>query len=643
MKYTCQILFFTSFFLAVSIKTEAQTNISGIINTYYKATAIVSGIISGNSYSGITLQNITGLSKDDRVMIIQMKGAVIDETNSASFGNITSIGNAGKYEFSSICGFLNNTIVLSNQLLNTYDAALLQVVRVPVYQDANVVGTLQPQAWDPVTGTGGVLALEVTGTLTLNADIDASGTGFKGGALINMNGSCFFFGATKYFYSASDATNSENGAKKGEGIAAYILSKEFGRGKQANGGGGSNTQNSGGGGGSNLGAGGKGGAKPSCSLSNPPGEGGISLSSNGYTVANNRIYLGGGGGAGHSDGISNPPTLDGTPGGNGGGIIYIKCNTLAGNSRLITANGLQGINPGLTPSNKSLGDGGGGGGGGGTVLLNVTSYSGSVSTEARGANGNNVGFSNQCPGPGAGGGGGVVWYNAVAPPATNVSGGNPGIIISSASCNNTSGGGTAGSSGIVQSGFVAPQGTIPFNCAILSIESLKEWWGKKVTNGIQLKWKLEQTDGIDEIWLEKKTVRGPFKTMKIYEQPAEGFYEYTDESNDLPATYRLLVISRSGKKEYSSQLFFESEKVKRLHVYPNPVKDELRIQLPVTSFGRTVITIFDYTGKLVASKECMLNTNQQVVSIETAHLPAGTYTVKCYWRDELYIAKIIKQ
>jgi Secretion system C-terminal sorting domain len=653
MKYTCQILFFTSFFLAVSIKTEAQTNISGIINTYYKATAIVSGIISGNSYSGITLQNITGLSKDDRVMIIQMKGAVIDETNSASFGNITSIGNAGKYEFSSICGFLNNTIVLSNQLLNTYDAALIQVVRVPVYQDANVVGTLQPQAWDPLTGTGGVLALEVTGTLTLNADIDASGTGFKGGQLfVNTTGrSC---PTPNYYYSVLQSTAPSIGAvPKGEGIAQFITSKEHGAGKQANGGGGANLDNNGGGGGGNYGVGGVGGRKPFpafCPLlgvptAAPNAQGGLALGSvQGYTNPNNRIFLGGGGGCGEMNNYENPPANtipSGTPGGNGGGILYIKCNQITGNNFFIRANGTQGINPSLSPTNASKSDGGGGGGAGGVVLLNCNTYSGSLTVEARGAAGCNAGLASQCGlGPGGGGGGGVIWHTGTISATTNVSNGSNGVVTS---CSNTPNGATAGSSGIVQTGFVAPQGTIPFNCAILSIESLKEWWGKKVTNGIQLKWKLEQTDGIDEIWLEKKTVRGPFKTMKIYEQPAEGFYEYRDESNDLPATYRLLVISRSGKKEYSSQLFFESEKVKRLHVYPNPVKDELRIQLPVTSFGRTVITIFDYTGKLVASKECMLNTNQQVASIETAHLPAGTYTVKCYWRDELYIAKIIKQ
>jgi hypothetical protein len=653
MKFTVQIFICFLLFVCAAVKTRAQTNISGIINNYYKATAIVSGTISGSSYSGITLQSIAGLAKGDRVLIIQMKGAAIDETNSSSFGNITGIGNAGKYEFSSICGFLNNTIVLSNQLLNTYDVSLIQVVRVPVYDDAVVVATLQAQAWDAVTGLGGILALEVTGTLTLNANINASGAGFKGGQLFvnTTNRSC---PTPNYFYSVAQSTAPSLGAApKGEGIAQFITLKEHGVGKQANGGGGANIDNNGGGGGSNYGTGGVGGRKPlpaSCSFlgipAAPNAQGGLALNNTwGYSVANNKIFLGGGGGCGEMNNYENPPTNtipSGTPGGNGGGIVYIKCNQLNGNGFSISSNGSQGINAGLSPVNASKGDGGGGGGGGGIVLLNCNNYSGTLTVEARGGNGCNSGIAAQCGlGPGGGGGGGVIWHAGTLSATTNVTGGTNGVVTS---CSNTANGATAGGAGIVQTGFVAPQGTVPFVCAVLPVAvSLKEWWGKKVTSGIQLKWKLEQTATIDEVWLEKKTIRGPFKTTKVYEQPAEGFYEYTDDANDLPATYRLLVISLDGKKEYSSQLFFEHEKVKRLLVYPNPVKNELRVELPVTSFGRGIISIFDYTGKLVVNKEVMFNTNQRIATVETAQLPAGTYTVKCFWKDELYVAKIIKQ
>ncbi|HTH32732.1 MAG TPA: hypothetical protein VL946_15380, partial [Lacibacter sp.] len=148
-------------------KSEGQT-ISGVINSYHNVTGITNyGTYNSYSYSGITLESIAGLSTGDRVLIIQMKGATITSTNSSSFGNISSIGNAGKYEFSSICGFLNNTIVLSNHLLHSYDVTGVQVVRVPVFSDVTVNGTLRAAEWDPVSETGGVIAFEASGTVTL--------------------------------------------------------------------------------------------------------------------------------------------------------------------------------------------------------------------------------------------------------------------------------------------------------------------------------------------------------------------------------------------------------------------------------------------------------------------------------------------
>ncbi len=496
-------------------KGEGQP-ISGIINSYHKATAIINnGTYNSYSYSGITLQSIAGLSTGDRVLIIQMKGATIDQaSNNANFGNITDIGDAGKYEFSSICGFLNNTIVLTNHLLNTYDVSKTQVIRVPVFTDVTISGELRATEWDPVSETGGVIALEASGTITLNASINADSAGFKGGALfLNTTNRCG--PRSNYFYSLAQSSSPNlGGATKGEGIANFIFNKEYGRGKQSNGGGGGNVDETGGGGGSNYGIGGGGGNKTNsgCAASTH-GEGGTSLSLLGYSLADNRIFLGGGGGCGemnnYHDGL-NPPGA-GTPGGDGGGIIFIKCNNLVTNSNTISANGGQGINPYQIVKTEGSGDGGGGGGGGGVVLLDVTTYTGSLSVEAKGANGSNVGFQNACPGPGGGGGGGIIWHSGTLPGTvtTSISGGASGIIKDAPShnppCEGLPNGATAGSAGLVQSGFVTPQGTNTINCAILLLDLLQQFTGKRSSQSIQLNWTLTTIDHVQKIWLEGKT------------------------------------------------------------------------------------------------------------------------------------------
>lgn len=159
------ILFFcfTAFFL---IKESKCQTVSGIINSYFKVTNFIP------TYNAVRVQNISGLTSGDRVMLIQMKGATINETNTTSFGAITSIGQAGLYEFATICGFLNDTVVFQKQLLNSYDyTKSVQLVYVPTFTNVTIAGTLLAQEWNSTTGTGGVIALEATGTITMNAGI----------------------------------------------------------------------------------------------------------------------------------------------------------------------------------------------------------------------------------------------------------------------------------------------------------------------------------------------------------------------------------------------------------------------------------------------------------------------------------------
>jgi hypothetical protein len=623
-------------------KSEGQT-ISGVINSYYNATAIINnGTYNSYSYSGITLDDITGLSTGDRVLIIQMKGATIDQTsNNASFGNITSIGDAGKYEFSSICGFLNNTIVLSNHLLNLYDAALIQVVRVPVFENATVIGTLSAAPWDETTGLGGVLAIEVNNTLTLNANVNLNGTGFAGGQLVQFGNNCLSSTSYRYAVNSGTLSNFTNGAYKGQGLNITNVDYEGGKGKQSNGGGGGNNHNAGGGGGGNYGNGGIGGTQTggSCNGANN-GIGGVGLSGFGYSTSTNKIFLGGGGGSGHAN---NP---EGTPGGNGGGIIYIKCNQLIGNSYTISSNGSQGVNNALAPNpvNASRGDGAGGGGAGGTVLMEVAEYSGDVIIEARGANGNNTGFQAQCPGPGGGGGGGIIWYNVAVPSLTNVSGGNAGTITSTSACNGGTNGATAGTPGIVQSGYVAPQGINTINCSILPLDLLKQFTGKKNNHFVQLNWTLTNADIVQKIVLERKTGNERFKqiTEQLYPSSANGFY--TDKEINSAVTYRLVLYGLNGERQYSNHIYFDAAlPVKTISFYPNPASNDITIQLPVKVIGKTTIIVLDITGQQVLNQQLFISSSQNNLRIAVEKLPAGIYNIRLENKEEVYSAKLIKQ
>ncbi len=409
----------------------SQTAISGIINNYASVISYQEGDCGGM----MVLDDVAGFEVGSLALVIQMKGAEINEGNTASFGMITQMGAAGYYELVHISAINGNEVSIAAGLINTYDfSALVQIVSIPDYEDAVVDAELLGKAWDGTTG--GVIAIKAS-TLTLNAGINASGLGFRGGvADIGATNNCSALtNANDYWYEIANW----RGAQKGEGIATIITGKESGRGPQANGGGGANDHNSGGGGGSNVTAGGQGGENREPSFfgcdGNFPGLGGRAL-----PMENTRLFLGGGGGAGHENNDV------GTDGGRGGGILIILADEFHGNGQIVQANGQNAL--------TTLGaDGAGGGGGGGTVVL-ISSVSDGLNIQTNGGDGGtaNNGGDDRCMGPGGGGSGGRILTNfTLAPINYSAEGGAAGLSINSSACSISSNGANNGQSGVLES------------------------------------------------------------------------------------------------------------------------------------------------------------------------------------------------
>jgi gliding motility-associated-like protein len=413
--------------LLITTNVFAQ-NISGVINSYAAVTAINLNVLS--------VTTTTGFSVGDKVLIIKMKGAQVNQANTVAYGDTTSLDESGKYTFSNVIALTNNTLTLSpfcNIFANTQ---YLQVVKVPIYPNPTVNATLTCQAWDG--STGGVLIFETPGTLTLNANIDISHLGYRGGDVWGNTFSC----GTTNFFSAQAFFGPEG--KKGEGYAEYIVGQECGRGKLANGGGGAFGGNGGAAGGANAGKGGDGGFEYNgCAILGSFAYGGQPVQH-----VNTALFMGGGGGGPQSDNAQQVYN-----GGNGGGIIFITANQIVGNGNTIHSNGQT------TPTIND--EGASGGGAGGSIYVNCSNFTGPLTFSAIGGNGgsnNNVIFAQNCHGPGGGGGGGLVWFSTPNTPAgvtVATQGGSGGFVLNPTStCYNTQYNAGDGNPGLVNFNFV---------------------------------------------------------------------------------------------------------------------------------------------------------------------------------------------
>ncbi len=474
----------------------------GVVNTYIASAQSAS---VGDHSLVLNISSRTGapnlVQPGDLLLLWQMQGASIDSSNTDNYGSgtaqtypsgYTSLNSAGYYEFVRVTSPISPTgfvgvagdgpgggvrfsyvFDLSGSPRRTF-----QVVRVPQYSSMTLTSPLTPIKFNGTTG--GILVVDVAGTLTFSTPTAASvyQTGFRGGfapvnQAVNSN--------SNEVYTVS--TTPRNGAGKGEGIAGrprYVWDEgtavdngvegypggDGGRGAPANAGGGGNAHNAGGGGGANSGAGGRGGypwegqAKQTGTVydtvansgggtrqvARACGSGGAALV-NGAAPFVDRMFMGGGGGGGDAN-----DALTGVRGGVGGGVILIRAGKFVGTTAFDARGdagdrGAQGPNP----------DGAGGGGAGGTVILiSKNPSSASISVNASGGSGGNTANDPADPssgggggttwhGPGGGGGGGTVLYSNNVSVTTNTAGGPAGKTADGAGANH---GTTPGSAGL---------------------------------------------------------------------------------------------------------------------------------------------------------------------------------------------------
>ena len=186
------------------------------VNSY---TTLTAGANAGDAT--ITVASAAGITAGDVLLVYQAQGATIGTANANTYGAVTALGNAGRYEYVSVASVAGNTITLGRAcdltpLRFSYNNSA-QVLRVPQYSSltVNAGASIVPQAWNG--STGGVVAAIVDGTATVNGSINANARGFRGGAIDNVTT------AAGTDVPAYVATTTADGAEKGESIAGSQL------------------------------------------------------------------------------------------------------------------------------------------------------------------------------------------------------------------------------------------------------------------------------------------------------------------------------------------------------------------------------------------------------------------------------------
>jgi hypothetical protein len=609
-------------FTLLSAGTYAQ------VNAYASVTGI--SVTGGKSKLAITNvnQSYHTFTAGEQVIVIQMQDDVISGTNNnSSFGLLSSIQMAGIYEVATISAVTSTSITLTGKLTNTFNFNTHSQVQVVSFTllggggNYTTTGAITAVPWNGTTGTGGIVAFQVGGILTLNHPVTADGQGFAGGASNNIN-STYENGCETDVYRVND----DNYGYKGEGIYLRTSTNQLnGRARILTGGGGGSSDNGGGAGGGNYTAGGNGGPGWTCAATPTGGLGGIALSS--YMAAGSRLFLGGGGGGGQGNNGHQ------TSGGNGGGIVIIKATTLVtgcSSSVRISANGSA-----AASTANGGNDGAGGAGAAGTILLQVGSYgvpsTCPLSIQANGGNGGDVTDAGAHGGGGGGGQGAIIFFTGS--PSSNISystkPGTGGLNSSSSTDRADNGAGNNNAGVIGGAGVVLPVNVIYFGA-------------EKKSNQAQLTW-TSVGDNETVTYRVQRSANGvDFTTIGTVKGTGNGSnrvnYTYNDAGVVMGKNYYRVEIAGSlstAGLSYTGIAAVNFDGVQSVPVaYPNPAHDHfyLRVSNPNTTASYTV-TITDLTGQVVFTSASKPAGGIITVSINRPLKP-GLYMYKLNGTDQ---------
>ncbi|MFY7840366.1 MAG: T9SS type A sorting domain-containing protein [Lacibacter sp.] len=152
------------------------------------------------------------------------------------------------------------------------------------------------------------------------------------------------------------------------------------------------------------------------------------------------------------------------------------------------------------------------------------------------------------------------------------------------------------------------------------------------SNHVEVLWKSENNQLIDYFEVQRKDNNGEFKTIGLVmgtDNTAEEKYEYKDKITvrDVESAYRIKAVGKDKITTYSNvqKIRLGGGQAFSVKVYPNPVRDVLRISLPELN-GIYVCRMYSGEGRMVLTS----NISSSNPSVNIKSLQMGAYFMELF-------------
>jgi len=152
-------------------------------------------------------------------------------------------------------------------------------------------------------------------------------------------------------------------------------------------------------------------------------------------------------------------------------------------------------------------------------------------------------------------------------------------------------------------------------------------------NNNELNWQIASYTNVAKIQLEKSANGSDFNTIQSYNGSLLNTQLSFTHNDSKPFAgknyYRLAVYNQDGSVQYSNTVVLERKEKLKIAVLPNPVVDNVTIQLSATiAVEKAAIKVYNAVGQLVLNEVLQMASNTAINKhLNTANLPAGNYRI----------------
>lgn len=188
------------------------------------------------------------------------------------------------------------------------------------------------------------------------------------------------------------------------------------------------------------------------------------------------------------------------------------------------------------------------------------------------------------------------------------------------------------------------------DCGVLS-GNLIEFKSVLNNNSVQLNWKVKENQLVNNFELQRSADGVHFNTIYRIDEKSENTgaanYFYNDDINGIGTQtvyYRLRVNQVNNKQLLSTIIKQQLTGVKQgLRISPNPVKDNILVQLYSVTDGKAVLYIYDPAGRVISSMKIQVQKGNNTVSLDILkNKPAGIYRAVVSAGDKIFTERILK-